>query len=69
MFSIKSKNNNTMHLTENEIYQLVKKQEEILHTAMQIVFNLPLSEEEIKKAEDERRKRQQDINTHYRLKY
>jgi len=47
----------------------VKKQEEFLHTAMQIVFNLPLSEEEIKKAEDERRKRQQDINTHYRLKY
>lgn len=69
MFSIKSKNNNTMHLTENEIYQLVKKQEEILHTAMQIVFSLPISEEEIKKAEDERRKRQQDINTHFRLKY
>lgn len=69
MFSIKSKNNNTMHLTENGIYQLVKKQEEILHTAMQIVFNLPLSEEEIKKAEGERRKRQQDINTHFRLKY
>ena len=58
-----------MHLTENEIYQLVKKQEEILHTAMQIVFSLPISEEEIKKAEDERRKRQQDINTHFRLKY
>ncbi len=69
MFSIKSKNNNTMHLTENGICQLVKKQEEILHTAMQIVFNLPLSEEEIKKAEGERRKRQQDINTHFRLKY
>jgi len=47
----------------------VKKQEELLHTAMQIVFNLPLSEEEIKKAEDERRKRQQDINNYYRLKY
>lgn len=58
-----------MHLTENGIYQLVKKQKEILHTAMQIVFNLPISEEEIKKAEDERRKRQQDINTHFRLKY
>ncbi|MFD3246719.1 hypothetical protein [Rahnella aquatilis] len=69
MFAIKSNNHNTMYLTAYDISALVQKQEELLHTAMQIVFNLPLSEEEIKKAEDERRKRQQDINNHYRLKY
>ncbi|WP_336369405.1 T6SS effector BTH_I2691 family protein [Rahnella perminowiae] len=69
VFGTKSNNHNTMYLTAYDISALVQKQEELLHTAMQIVFNLPLSEEEIKKAEDERRKRQQDINTHFRLKY
>ena len=68
-FGIKSKNHNTMCLSAYDISALVQKQEKMLHTAMQIVFNLPLSEEAIKKSEDERIKRQQDINTHFRLKY
>ena len=69
VFGIKSKNHNTMYLSARDRSALVQKQEKMLHIAMQIVFNLPLSEKEIKKSEDERRKRQQDINNHYRLKY
>jgi len=69
VFGIKSKNHNTMYLSAKDISALVQKQEKMLHAAMQIVFNLPLSEKEIKKSEDERRKRQYDINNHYRLKY
>lgn len=69
MFGIKSKNHNTMYLSAKDISALVQKQEKMLHTAMQIVFNLPLSEEELKKSEQDKIKRQQDIADHYRLKY
>ena len=69
VFGIKSKNHNTMYLSAKDIFSLVQKQEKMLHSAMQIVFNLPLSQEEIKKAEQDKIKRQQDISNHYRLKY
>lgn len=69
LFGIKSKNHNTMYLSAKDISALVQKQEKMLHTAMQIVFNLPLSEEELKKSEQDKIKRQQDIADHYRLKY